>query len=86
MSLRVICDVCQRPIPIEPHWPENFLRNSYTREVNTRKLFPHLCESCALKIDEAVCLAKNEWLKQIDISDRNSRINAARRELLGTKG
>lgn len=86
MSVRVVCDVCERPIPIEKRWPEDFLQNGYTREVNTRKLFPHLCKSCALKIDEAVSLAKVEWLKQIDISDRNSRINALRREVLGTKG
>ena len=86
MSVRVVCDVCERPIPIEARWPEDFLQNGYTRDVNTRKLFPHLCKSCASKIDEAVSLAKDEWLKQIDISDRNSRINAARRELLGTKG
>lgn len=86
MAIRVICDVCERPIPIEKRWPEDMLENSYTHELNTRKLFPHLCKSCASKIDEAVRLAKDEWLKQIDISDRNSRINAARKELLGTKG
>ena len=89
MSVRICCDFCDKPLSLETGEGgclAGTLRYFYTHEVNTHKLFPHLCESCALKIDEAVCLAKNEWLKQIDISDRNSRINAARRELLGTKG
>lgn len=86
MSLRVICYLCERPIPIEHHWPEDFVQDARTLEVNTTKLFPHLCKSCASKIDMAVLLAKQEWLKQIDISDRNSRINTLRRNALGTKG
>lgn len=90
MAIKAVCDFCERPLPLETtetfHGPMEYIKNSYTHEVNTRKLFPHLCESCALKIDEAVSLAKIEWLKQIDISDRNIRINALRREVLGTKG
>lgn len=90
MSVLICCDFCNRPIPIGTtetfHGAMEYLKNSYTREVNTRKLFPHLCESCATKIDQLVVLAKDEWLKQIDISAKNSRLNAARRLVLNSKG
>lgn len=86
MSLRVICDLCDRPITVEDNGQDVFVRDKHTLEVNTTKLFPHLCERCASKIDMAVLLAKQEWLKQVDISDRNSRINTLRRNALGTKG
>lgn len=76
MPVKVCCSVCDRPISILYR----------TKEVNTRKLFPDLCESCASKIDQAVAVAKEQWLKQIDISSRNAAINSARREALGTKG
>lgn len=84
------CDFCNRPLSWElvetGFGPEEVVKHFHTHEVNTRKLFPILCESCATKIDQVVVLAKDEWLKQIDISARNSRLNAARRLVLNSKG
>lgn len=90
MSVRLCCDFCNRILPTEMEdtcfGPLPCPKNNFTKELNTRKLFPSLCKECADKIDLIVLLAKDEWLKQIDISVKNSRINAARKELLGTKG
>jgi hypothetical protein len=86
MSMKVCCDFCDRPIPTEICGPVETLKAARTKNVNTRRLCHHLCEDCAFKLDEVVRLAKNEWLKEIDISSRNAAINSARREALGTKG
>lgn len=90
MAVKVCCDFCNRPLPKDLEdtcfGPLPCTKNSYTKELNTRKLFPCLCKDCADKIDLVVLLAKDEWLKQIDISVKNGRINAARKELLGTRG
>lgn len=92
MSIKFCCDFCGMPLigynGIYVNYKTNELDTNiyFTKELNTKRLFPHLCENCASKIDQVLVFAKDEWLKQIDISDRNSKINAARRELLGTKG
>lgn len=93
MSVELCCDFCGKPIPkimVETQGAvfcgSANVNIYFTKELNTKRLFPHLCENCASKIDQVLVFAKDEWLKQIDISDRNSKINAARRELLGTKG
>lgn len=90
MSIKVCCDFCDKPLPEDAENPDFSSYHVYkfgrVREVNVRLAFPHLCESCAEKIDHVVTLAKDEWLKQIDILDRNSKINEARKGLLGTKG
>lgn len=46
----------------------------YTKRLNTRKLLPHLCKSCA------------EWMSQAEIADRVTKLNQERREKLGAKG
>lgn len=85
-----VCDFCERPLRISTlytdHGAVDHIDNYRTHELYTRQLFPHLCRDCANKLDCVLSFAKDEWLKQIDILDRNSRINAARKELLGTKG
>lgn len=90
MSVRICCDFCETPLKIEmvdtEYGPVEALKTARTKNVNTRRLFNHLCEDCAFKLDEVVRLAKDEWVKQIDISSRNAAINSARREALGTKG
>lgn len=93
MSVKICCDFCDRPLPkVMVDGPEGeydklpITKFYSTKEVDTKLLFPHLCESCATKLDRAFALANYDWLRKIDILDRNSKINAARRELLGTKG
>ena len=90
MALKVCCDFCGRALEIETvdteYGPVETLRAARTKNVNTRRLYRHLCEDCAFKLDEVVRIAKEEWSKEIDISSRNAAINSARREALGTKG
>lgn len=87
MSIKFCCDFCDKPLPETGVYDAiPYVKFYKTKELNTTKIFPNLCENCASKIDQVLVFAKDEWLKQIDISDRNSKINAARRELLGTKG
>lgn len=75
MDVGFCCEFCDREI----------YRLGVPYNDDIRKLFPYLCESCAEKIDRVVDLTKDQWLKQIDILDRNSKINEARKGLLGTK-
>ena len=90
MSVRVCCDWCERQLPVtvsgegenkkitaELRWP---------REINVREYFPHLCESCARKIDKLVQLNRDSYFGAMSVADRYSKINEARRERLGTKG
>lgn len=87
MAVKVVCDFCGKPLPrVITDDGLEYTKYYTTNELNTRSLFPCLCESCAEKLDRIVILARKTWLKEIDISVRNSRINAVRRELLGTKG
>lgn len=92
MSVKICCDFCDRPLDIETvdtdYGPVEYSR-SYScemKDLKIQKLFPQLCKSCTENIDQIMVFAKDEWLKQVDISVKNSRINDARRELLGTKG
>ena len=87
MSIKFCCDFCDKPLEIvEEADGLDYIEYYYTKELNTRKIFPNLCESCATKLDEALKYAKGEWIKQLNISSRNAEINKERREKLGTKG
>ena len=93
MSVELCCDFCGRPLPkimVEIQgdgFGESAHANIYfTKELNTKRLYPHLCENCAMKLDEALKYARGEWIKQLNISSRNAEINKERREKLGTKG
>ena len=93
MSVELCCDFCGRPLPkimVEIQgagFGGSAHANIYfTKELNTKRLFPHLCENCAMKLDDALKYARGEWIKQLNISSKNSEINKERREKLGTKG
>lgn len=89
MSVKFCCDFCDKPLEIvELEGVEGLDYTKYyvTKELNTTKVFPNLCENCAMKLDEALKYARGEWIKQLNISSRNAEINKERREKLGTKG
>ena len=93
MSIELCCDFCGRPLPkimVETKgagFGGSAHANIYfTKELNTKRLFPHLCENCASKLDDVLKYARGEWIKQLNISSRNAEINKDRREKLGTKG
>ena len=87
MSIKFCCDFCNKPLPEIGLYDEIPCIKFYrTKELNTTKIFPNLCENCATKLDESLKYARGEWIKQLNISSRNSEINKDRRDKLGTKG
>ena len=89
MSIKICCDFCDKPLEIvESERADGCSYAKYyaTKELNTTKIFPNLCENCAMKLDDALKYARGEWIKQLNISSRNAEINKERRERLGTEG
>ena len=87
----VICDCCGEPLPVETvHSIDgktiDNVRLFTTKEWDTKTLFPHLCENCASKIDMALWKVKSEAIAERLINNRNRKLNAERRERLGTNG
>lgn len=84
MAVKVVCDFCNRPLEFDLE------RGSYvlyrTKQIDTRDLLPHLCRSCAEKLDDILLESKTRWMSQAEIADRVTKINQERREKLGTKG
>lgn len=90
MAVRYCCDWCDKQLPVtvvgsgeskkitaELHFP---------RQVNVRTFFPHLCESCARKIDIVVGLSKEQTLMKSRVSSVYAELNEERRQKLGTSG
>lgn len=84
MAVMVVCDFCNMPLEFDAS------RGGYviyhTKRLNTRKLFPHLCKSCAEKLDDILLMANATWMSQAEIALEASKVNQERREKLGTKG
>ena len=84
MAIKVVCDFCDRPLEFDLE------RKSYvlyhTKQIDTRDLLPHLCRSCAEKLDDILLESKTRWMSQAEIADRVTKLNRERREKLGTKG
>ena len=87
---RVLCDVCSKELQLEdvdtPFGPVKVVKTYKTKEWNTKQILPHLCETCAMKIDNVLLKAKNDTLEAQRISQRNAKLNAARRKQFNTKG
>lgn len=61
MSVKIRCDFCDKPLVIDE---EKLIFKTYTtKELNTKKMFPNLCENCAMKLDDALRYARGEWAK-----------------------
>lgn len=82
-KLVVICDFCEKPLPIEG---ENNVTLHRTKTIDTRDLFPHLCEGCATKLDLAVKHCKKRTATKSELAAKMARINAERRAYSNTKG
>lgn len=79
----VVCDFCEKPLPEDEN---NNVYLHVTKEWDTRHIFPHLCESCANKLDMVILRVKNGETYKRTLMKRNAKLNAERREKLGTKG
>lgn len=83
VEMSVFCDFCGKRMPGDSN---NNVKLFHTKEINTRKLFPHLCENCANKLDEAVRFGTSQLVTKSELAARMAKINAERRERLGMKG
>ena len=83
ISMAVFCDFCEQRIRTDD---DGITYTNRTKEIDTRKLYPHLCERCATKIDEAVRFDRKNRKTKSEIAERFAKINAERRERLGMKG
>jgi len=86
MSVKICCDFCDKPLEFE----DGRYVIYRTKEINTRWALPHLCKSCAEKLDDILAETKTRLMTQAEINARimtaYSKANQERRELLGTKG
>ena len=84
MAVKVVCDFCDRPLEFDQE------RDSYvlyrTKQIDTRKLLPHLCKTGAEKLDDILIESRTRLMSQAEIADRVTKLNRERREKLGTKG
>lgn len=83
IEVSAYCDFCEQRIRPDD---DGITYTHRTKEINTRKLYPHLCKRCATKIDEAVRFGQKQMVTKSEIAARMAKINAERRERLGTKG
>lgn len=80
MSVKVVCDFCDKPLEFEDKGYVIYL----TKQLDTRNIFPHLCKSCAEKLDDI--FSRLYVPERMDLLEKATELNKARREQLGTKG
>ena len=92
IKTQVICDFCERPVPLHPMeidgkiYEEVAIDLARTKVYNTRDLFPHLCKSCAARIDAVLIKYKTSISLQAELCAKFAKANEERKERLGTKG
>ena len=79
----VYCDFCEKPIPEDEN--DNVYLHK-TKEFDTRAKYPHLCNSCAFKLDDVMRDYKLELAHQASLASKFKQINKERKERLGTEG
>lgn len=71
MSIKFCCDFCDKPLEIadvdvvdvdrvEGVYYAKYYVTKDTKELNTTKIFPNLCENCATKLDDTLRYARGE--------------------------
>ena len=80
MAVKVVCDFCDKPLEFEDKGYVVYR----TKQLDTRSILPHLCKSCAEKLDDI--FASIYTPKRKDLLEKATKLNKARRERLGTKG
>ena len=67
MAVKVVCDFCDKPLELE----DGRYVIYHTKQLNTRKIFKHLCKNCSDKLDMVIKLEKDA--KILDIGKRLTR-------------
>lgn len=83
IEMSVYCDFCNQRMPVVDGHNVKLFK---TKEINTKKLFPHLCERCANKMDEAIRFNRGRMVSKSELSARMAKINEERRKKLNSKG
>lgn len=86
MSVKPVCDFCDKPLEYDG---DRYVIYR-TKQLDTRSVLPHLCKSCAEKLDDIFLETKTRLVSSKEfeerVTDLYSQVNKARRERLGTKG
>lgn len=80
MSVKPVCDFCDKPLEYDGSRYVIYR----TKQLDTRDVLPHLCKSCANKLDDI--FARLYVPERMDLLEKATELNKARRERLGTKG
>ena len=64
----------------------DYINTDVTMQINTLKLFPHLCKNCSEKLDVVFENFRETKINRIELIAKYRRLNQERREKLGTKG
>lgn len=80
MAVKIVCDFCDKPLECED---ERYIIYR-TKQIDTWHIFPHLCRSCAEKLDDIFAILYTPT--RTDLLEKATELNKARRERLGTKG
>lgn len=81
MAVKIVCDFCDKPLECED---ERYIIYR-TKQIDTWHILPHLCKSCANKLDDIFVRLIYIPGKR-DLLEKATELNKARRERLGTKG
>lgn len=80
MSVKPVCDFCDKPLEYDGSRYVIYR----TKQLDTKSILPHLCKSCAEKLDDI--FARLYVPERMDLLEKATELNKARRERLGTKG
>lgn len=82
----ICCDFCQRPLPTDTVEDIECYVIFRTKEFKTSDIFPHLCESCATKIDMVLKKYKDSVTKEQLLAEQFAKLNNERRSKLNSSG
>lgn len=80
MSVKPVCDFCDKPLEYDGSRYVIYR----TKQLDTKSILPHLCKSCAEKLDDI--FVRLYVPERMDLLEKATELNKARRERLGTKG
>ena len=80
MSVKPVCDFCDKPLEYDGSRYVIYR----TKQLDTKSILPYLCKSCAEKLDNI--FARLYVPERMDLLEKATELNKARRERLGTKG
>ena len=70
MAVKVVCDFCDKPLELE----DGRYVIYHTKQLNTRKIFKHLCKNCSDKLDMVIKLTETQLEKDAKILDIGKRL------------